>query len=227
MDAGDELQRLDDDLAAGRLDATSYRRRRDELISRRRGEEVTPRAAPVGDATADAPAEPESPSALPDPVADTASIPVVEPTSVPGTTDEPSPERRGDGPDPFPPPFRWGDPHPPPDPPADVTQVVDRDAERTQVVPHPPSGAFRPPSFPPPPERTQVVPGGLAGRRPSPPVPAAHTTPPWVERVDRPPTGMQGAEVFLGRRRELASVIGTAAVVVVVILILVLSFTLG
>jgi hypothetical protein len=62
-------------------------------------------------------------------------------------------------------------------------------------------------------------------------VPAEHTTPPWVDRepdrVDRPPSGMQGSEVFLGRRRELASVIGTAAVVVVVILILVLSFTLG
>jgi hypothetical protein len=76
-----------------------------------------------------------------------------------------------------------------------------------------------------------VVPGGLAGRRPSPPVPAARTTPPWVERdpdrPDRPPSGMQGSEVFLGKRRDLASVIGTAAVVVVVILILVLSFTLG
>jgi hypothetical protein len=62
-------------------------------------------------------------------------------------------------------------------------------------------------------------------------VPAAHTTPPWVERapdrVDRPSSGMPGSEVFLGRRRDLASVIGTTVVVVVVILILVLSFTLG
>jgi hypothetical protein len=75
------------------------------------------------------------------------------------------------------------------------------------------------------------VPGGIAGRRPSAPVPAAHTTPPWVERgperVDRSSSGMQGSEVFLGRRRELASVIGTVAVVLLVILVLVLSFTLG
>ena len=71
------------------------------------------------------------------------------------------------------------------------------------------------------------MPGGLAGRRPSAPVPAAHTAPPWVERVDRSSSGMQGSEVFLGRRRDLASVIGTSAVVLVVILVLVLSFTLG
>jgi hypothetical protein len=75
------------------------------------------------------------------------------------------------------------------------------------------------------------VPGALAGRRPSPPVPAAHTMPPWVgrapDRTDRSPSDMQGSEVFLGKRRDLASVIGTAAVVLVVILILVLSFTLG
>jgi hypothetical protein len=59
-------------------------------------------------------------------------------------------------------------------------------------------------------------------------VPAARTTPPWVERApDRPPSGMQGSEVFLGKRRDLASVIGTVVVVVVVIVILVLSFTLG
>jgi hypothetical protein len=62
-------------------------------------------------------------------------------------------------------------------------------------------------------------------------VPAVHTTPPWVDRapdrVERDPSGMQGSEVFLGKRRELASVIGTAVVVLVVILVLVLSFTLG
>jgi hypothetical protein len=55
--------------------------------------------------------------------------------------------------------------------------------------------------------------------------------PPWVgrapDRTDRSPSDMQGSEVFLGKRRDLASVIGTAAVVLVVILILVLSFTLG
>jgi hypothetical protein len=319
VDASDELQRLDDDLAAGRVDATSYRRRRDELIVRRREEEAAARATgpsavgavevpttgavdpapgsagtgPSAPATAGEPASsgpgsdgsvapsrtsvpahpsPATPSAAtpsgahpatPDPVLpsstesrteppdsgpDTESIPVVTPGTAPGPPPGAPHEPRG--PDPFPPPFRWGDTQAPSDPAPEVTQVVERDAESTQVVPGPSSGGFRPaggptptgpppadpagfrpPSFAPPPERTQVVPGGIAGRRPSAPVPAAHTTPPWVDRapdrVDRSPSGMQGSEVFLGRRRELASVIGTAAVIAVVILVLVLSFTLG
>ena len=46
------------------------------------------------------------------------------------------------------------------------------------------------------------------------------------ERPD-PPSGIAGSDVFYGGRRDLASTLGTVAVVVVVILILVLSFTLG
>lgn len=206
-------------------------------------------APDVSGTTAAPPTPPRTPPER-DPAEDTTSFPAA------GASPDPAADLhrgRRPSPDPFPPPFRWGEPPTPAGPSADVTQVVDRDAESTQVVPDPTSGGpgrpvpppgpppgpppngpasggFRPPSFPPP-ERTQVVPGGLAGRRPSPPVAAAQTTPPWVERDpdrrDRPPSGMQGSEVFLGRRRELASVIGTAAVVVVVILILALSFTLG
>ena len=95
--------------------------------------------------------------------------------------------------DPFPPPFRWADPVPVAEPAeAEVTQVVPGAPDTTQVVPRPDGpSAFHPPSFGAPPERTQVVPGALAGRRPSPPVPAARTTPPWTERErterSRPP----------------------------------------
>ncbi len=329
VEASEELQRLDADLAAGRVDATSYRRRRDVLIARRReeaarvaAEETTTTAEessrrapqpptaedpvtgpPVTEKADPVPAVdplPAVPAVDPLPAAPSVAspipaVPVVDPIpAVPSVASRPAPTGRpaprvasegrpappiagegrprptypsdgalrsaaeadttaGEGrrrptyptdgalrpggeqtdafptptpspADPFPPPFRWGPAPGTPD--ADATQVVHDPADTTQVVP---PSTFQPPTFAVP-ERTQVVPGVPAGRRPSAPVPASRTTPPWVDRPPErqdPPSGIAGSDVFYGGRRGLASTLGTIAVVVVVILILVLSFSLG
>ena len=82
----DDLETLDDDLAAGRIDASTYRRRRDGLLA------------------AD-PADPADP-------ADAPPVPAVPPLPPPDSPDSPdSPDARAAAsvrdPDPFPPPFRW------------------------------------------------------------------------------------------------------------------------
>lgn len=179
----DELRRLDEDMAAGRVSTDDYRRRYDELTTQGREQ----RSATEAPAEAPADAQPETTTGA---QADTAAEPQVdtkaeaqadtrtEARTETGAGDRTGPDsdvgpgntataEQGSGAEqpkddersgPFPPAFRWDNPSP-----NETTQVIeplpagDRpgDAERTQVV--------RTPTQPPPgpqhddSERTQVV----------------------------------------------------------------------
>ena len=206
----DDLARLEDDLAQGRIDATDFRRRRDAL---RAGGSTPPPPVPVEGGVDD---------------------------GVGGGVDDATARSDAPGPapvgDPFPPPFRWAaarsatgdreDGHgaatspaagpPDPAPPA----VAPLDPAPPAVVPPGPPAA----------ERTQVVPGT---RRPPPPVPAHATLPPWglaplappvrLDRVRR----MQGAEVFVRPApRRAVAVVGTVVVLVLALAVVLASFLL-
>lgn len=130
-----ELEELDNELAAGRLSAEDYRRRRDDLLAQ---------AAFIGHRQPSTPSSPSSPSS----------------PSTPGSASTPAADDQAAAPSPFPAPFRWdqspdqstqvlgrrpaprsGGPQSPQSPPdSDSTQVVDpgrrgQDAEQTQVIP--------------------------------------------------------------------------------------------
>lgn len=168
----DELRQLDEELAAGRLSAEDYRRRRDELLSqaasgRQQGQEPTP-PPPAGPPTgAQAPAE----------------APQGGGPTEPGTGN------------PFPPPFRWDQ-----TPAAESTQIMrpvspdgpteqptkQGDGDRTQVVPGSGSASGAQPAGDGDADRTQVVPGATAGPQ-GPPSPPTFPPRPPQNQPNRPP----------------------------------------
>jgi len=161
----DELRRLDDELAAGRLSAEDYRRQRDDLLSQTAsgGPPVRPVAKRFGD---------------PDPDADDQPAQPLRPPLPPST---PVPQQRQAGP--FPPPFRW-------DETPESTQVMgtvrDDAGTASDSTADSPDGADA--------ERTQVVPGApgppVPPRRPSQAAPywqQGEHTPSWAS-ADLPPT---------------------------------------
>lgn len=194
----DELRQLDEELAAGRLSAEDYRRRRDELLSQSASTSARPATPPQ----VEQPAAPKPAVSQP-----TAQQPSPAQPTPPQAAQQP-PAQQGN---PFPPPFRWDEPPaestqvmrpiqtgsdstqvvPPPTGDADRTQVVpgakdgagdDGDAERTQVVP----GAATTPAFPPRPPhagpgRLHLQPGqGGPGQAPG-GQQFGHAVPPWQQ----------------------------------------------
>lgn len=159
----DELRRLDEELAAGRLSAEEYRQLRDALLAHQ-GKGGQPDEA-AGHEPAQAPGQgQEQPHGQPAGPAQGPSTPsggqpeqrLDQPTQVVGEQRLDQPTQvvpAGQQQSPFPPPFKWDSSGPPDatqvmraaqDPSADTTQVVSsqqtgqppaEDAERTQVVP--------------------------------------------------------------------------------------------
>lgn len=168
----DELRRLDEELASGRLDADSYRRRRDELLAARLPDPPAP-ARPEPDLDGDDLDGDLDDSELDDAARELDLAPPTPPVGSegrddrgradPGVAEGPGAPAR----DPFPPPFRWGDGSGTGsgDPSPDSTQVVaaslaravEAAPERTQVVPAPGPGAAPPGGRADAAEPTQVV----------------------------------------------------------------------
>ncbi|HEU0089473.1 MAG TPA: SHOCT domain-containing protein [Pseudonocardiaceae bacterium] len=177
----DELRRLDEERAAGRLSDEAYQRRRAELSAQRDAEQAKP-------ADQGKPAEPGGAGAQ----------------GGGGAQDNPPPQdsvtdrQAGRQRSPFPPAFRWDT-----GPPNETTEVIrpgaGGDAERTQVVPGPGGPPGRPADRPQPApaeddsERTQVVQAGPPAPPPyqQPPYqqgfPTAGSRPDWAQRESAPP----------------------------------------
>lgn len=175
MNWQEELRRLDEELAAGRLAAEEYRLRRDELLAQAAsGPRSGSGAPPAGPGTppGGTPAGPGTPPG---------GTPAGPGTGTPGGGPGTGAPAAGETPSPFPAPFRW---EPTPEP-VDATQVMsairpdgagEDSGERTQVV--------RREGVPADGERTQVVPGSgpLA-------TPAPGQRPPQQQPGGQPPFG--------------------------------------
>lgn len=234
----DELRRLDEDMAAGRVSTDDYRRRYDELTAQGREQRSDTEAS--AETKTETQAETKADAQAPAGPGDTATAERSSGAEQP----------KGDeGSGPFPPAFRWDNPSP-----NETTQVIeplgteDRtgDADRTQVV--------RTPTQPPPgpthddSERTQVVQvpppapspyeqsayqrdsfstggggypagGGQAGWTPQ------ESTPPWVSSdlppIPEPNAGwmMQGPEFFEAEKKQSGAGKIVAIVAAVVVLV--------
>lgn len=205
----DEVRRLDEELAAGRLSPDEHQRRRDELT-----------------------AQGDTEQAEQNPPAQTDRL--TPATSEPGATPPGQDADAGQGNQnsPFPPAFRWESTTPPNETTQVINPVSGSDAERTQVVRSP-----APP--PPPvddSERTQVVQAGppapprfgapsYSGDYPGGDEQWAQqeSAPPWVssEPIQEPNAGwmMQGPESFEAEPAESGTmrIVAVAAAVVVLL----------
>lgn len=168
----DEVRRLDEDLAAGRISADEHQQRREELTAQGG-------AGPGSTASQDSPADGQA--GAPD---DTAG------SGTGGQSDQPI----GTPNSPFPPAFRWES-----TPPNETTQVIapvggedNESAERTQVV-HNPRQSPPGPSYDDS-ERTQVVQAGpplpppySQPGYPQPQYPGSENQPSWAQQESAPP----------------------------------------
>jgi hypothetical protein len=218
----DELRRLDEELAAGRLSAEEYRQLRDALLASqgRAGQQTGQQTGQQAGQQAGQPAD-ASPAA-------------------PSTGEQPAAEQQqpAAGGSPFPPPFKWDSSDSTQVMPAtrgnaesDTTQVVQgqaaqqgEDADRTQVVPH--SASQQPMQQQPMHQQMQQGPPPLGYSAPSwqQVGDQGQHAPPWAGQ-DLPPIGQeptwlrQGPEVFdSGGKSSTGMILAVVALVLVVLL---------